>query len=156
MDDYIRPSQAAKVRAAHGKRALKSDSKSLHSVTSSDCESEAETKRQKMAGPPVSRSFRAINHNIIYSTNIHPQDAVLAQMDYDVVEDELVTGDDASSDVFSGASHIYGSEDDDSVEQNFQDDENMEMVQETDENTSQSDQKTVGAEGNDANLDIDG
>ncbi|KAF1956020.1 hypothetical protein CC80DRAFT_83811 [Byssothecium circinans] len=79
MDDYIRPSQAAKVRAAYGERAPESDSASEHETFRSEDSSdeENETKRQKVVSQPTRRSSRAVNHDVLYDTNVHPQDAII-------------------------------------------------------------------------------
>ncbi|KAL5433908.1 hypothetical protein PMIN07_010953 [Paraphaeosphaeria minitans] len=82
MDEYIRPSQAAKRRAEHGIE----DNSSVHSVESdSDTDAEDQPQRKKRKLNKVitrgtRRSSRRTNHDVLYNMQIHPQDSQLEQM----------------------------------------------------------------------------
>lgn len=105
MDDVLRPSQAAKHKAKYdNSHSDPYDSESTSTepfgAVSSDSEVESNgpaTKHRKTLNRVPSRgkrrSSRQINANVLYDTNVHPQDEDLQQMEVDAdLEDTSIRG----------------------------------------------------------------
>ncbi|KAL1591376.1 hypothetical protein SLS60_011989 [Paraconiothyrium brasiliense] len=90
MDEYLRPSQAAKRRAEYG---FDEDSDSVNfeendkGDSDSDVEDQPQMKKRKKfdkfalrSGTGTRRSFRSVNRDVLYDMKIHPQDSQLEHM----------------------------------------------------------------------------
>lgn len=110
MDDYLRPTQAARRRAIHEEQVSDDDSEvtgfegGSHSESDSEIESQpSKNKRRKVSHPNAQatrRSTRQVNREVLYDTSVHPQDDVLDQMDVDSPGDE--SGNEEASEVSQG------------------------------------------------------
>ncbi|KAJ4351719.1 uncharacterized protein N0V89_007062 [Didymosphaeria variabile] len=100
MDEYLRPSQAAKRRAEHGLDDEDNDSANFEEQDNGDSDSEVEDlpqmkKRKKLdkfalhqGTQGTRRSSRSVNRDVLYDMNIHPQDSQLEHMTTDSTVDK--------------------------------------------------------------------
>ncbi|KAF1966087.1 hypothetical protein BU23DRAFT_574341 [Bimuria novae-zelandiae CBS 107.79] len=90
MDEYLRPSQAAKRRAEHGiDDEEDTDSVGFHDQadgeSETDVEEQPQTKKRKKLDKLATRrstrrSSRKVNRNVLYNAKVHPQDSQLGQL----------------------------------------------------------------------------
>jgi hypothetical protein len=90
MDDIVHPARAAKMRIKYGEELPASDDMLSCSNIDDECndtdaetdnEAEAKKKAKNMSSQPTRRSGRQVNSNVIYNTNVHPQDGDIEQIE---------------------------------------------------------------------------
>lgn len=93
MDDYTNPKRAAKIRVMYGEKSPTSDSdiSSFDEGNNTECDTDVEDNSRKSRKgqifpipptmQPARRTSRRVNRNVMYNTNVHPQDAFIEAAD---------------------------------------------------------------------------
>lgn len=90
IDEYLRPSQAAKRRAEYGHSRSPSFEEQGNTESDTDSDGQSQAKRRRLNNVEqrdIRRSSRITNHHVLYNMRIHPQDSQLQQMVADAVEE---------------------------------------------------------------------